>query len=751
MLESRGNNYSDSMQRTILSVALGLIFNIFAAPAWALNLGKGVLGSTLGQPLNFTVNVNSEPEEGITPECVRAEVFSGENKLAPGAVRITSDASGTPTQFTARVSTNSVIDEPVVTVAVALGCPTRATRRFVLFVDPPLVTFKAEVSADPAVQALPPESASEAPKPIIRSTTARSAGAGFATVPRGSAAPKRVTAAMASDAVLPPRRDTAPFAAVPEGSAASKPVPKRPPALVKAPTPAAVTPAPRLKLDPAPSMAITSAPAAASAAPSAEVLAANAASPTASASAVSNASQEVALSAALRVAALEESLQKLKTEAEASRKSIDALQATVRDANASRTPSSLVWVLAALCAALAVTVAALLWSQARRRRDPAWWKGNPAEPQASLGGHSISAENRSSRLTVDVSRSADSELAAPPLFESRRDFFAVASGSAPLTTPVFPTAPLVKPTANSSASAVALSAANSASSSSANAADSNSNLVTPEIGLPRELSVEELIDLEQQAEFFVVLGQDEAAIDLLMTNVRSTGGQSPMPYIKLLEIYRRSGNLDAYNRIRGRFNQRFKAVAPSAAADPTEGRVITEYPEILNELIAVWPTSSRAVGTLGRWLMRTDSDLPDSTLIFDFPAFSELLFLHSLARDLSAREPQAGANSGTSSTGGIDVLLPLAAQSVSAVSSLQAARISEASGSPAESSYDLDLDLSLALPLATSSTDAADAADTTAATDSTNADGARQSEHTNNNASAKSDFMSLNIDSRFQS
>ena len=38
----------------------------------------------------------------------------------------------------------------------------------------------------------------------------------------------------------------------------------------------------------------------------------------------------------------------------------------------------------------------------------------------------------------------------------------------------------------------------------------------PDDGAPRDVSVEELIDLEQQAEFFVVLGQDEAAIDLLM-------------------------------------------------------------------------------------------------------------------------------------------------------------------------------------------------------------------------------------------
>ena len=55
---------------------------------------------------------------------------------------------------------------------------------------------------------------------------------------------------------------------------------------------------------------------------------------------------------------------------------------------------------------------------------------------------------------------------------------------------------------------------------------------------PRELSVEELLDLEQQADFFIALGQEDAAVDLLMSHLRSAGGQSPLPYTKLLEIYR---------------------------------------------------------------------------------------------------------------------------------------------------------------------------------------------------------------------
>ena len=93
----------------------------------------------------------------------------------------------------------------------------------------------------------------------------------------------------------------------------------------------------------------------------------------------------------------------------------------------------------------------------------------------------------------------------------------------------------------------------------------------------RELSVEELIDLEQQADFFVVLGQEDAAIDLLMGHVRSSGGASPLPYLKLLEIYRRRGDQDAYERVRERFNRRFSAYAPDWNSDLVEGRTLDDY------------------------------------------------------------------------------------------------------------------------------------------------------------------------------
>ena len=159
--------------------------------------------------------------------------------------------------------------------------------------------------------------------------------------------------------------------------------------------------------------------------------------------------------------------------------------------------------------------------------------------------------------------------------------------------------------------------------------------------------MEELIDLEQQAEFFVVLGQDEAAIDLLMSHLRGTGGSSPLPYLKLLEIYRRRGDRDAYERIRERFNralQRLRArVGRRPAARPRARGLSADGGAAAGALV------DAAVGDaeLDALLFRREE--ADET--FDLPAYRELLFLYSMAREL--------AENVETDFGSIDLLLPL--------------------------------------------------------------------------------------------
>lgn len=164
---------------------------------------------------------------------------------------------------------------------------------------------------------------------------------------------------------------------------------------------------------------------------------------------------------------------------------------------------------------------------------------------------------------------------------------------------------------------------------------------------PRDVSAEELIDLEQQAEFFVVLGQDEAAIDLLVSHLRDSGGASPLPYLKLLDIYRRRGDRAAYERTRDRFNHRFNAHVPGWDAPAVEGRSLEDYPAVMHWLERVWPKPLDAMAELESLLFRKDGGE-----LFELPAYRELLLLYSLARDLLDSDT---GGAGTT----VDVLLPL--------------------------------------------------------------------------------------------
>ncbi len=166
---------------------------------------------------------------------------------------------------------------------------------------------------------------------------------------------------------------------------------------------------------------------------------------------------------------------------------------------------------------------------------------------------------------------------------------------------------------------------------------------------PRDVSIEELIDLEQQADFFVALGQDTAAIDLLVEHLRLTGGGSPLPYLKLMEIYHRMGEHAAYERTRSRFNERFNAYAPAWAEGLLKGRGLEDYPSVMPRLTQVWSRPLDAMAELEALLFRKSrGDL------FDLPAYREVLFLYALARDLFDRESVDAM--------GVDLLLPIHAQ-----------------------------------------------------------------------------------------
>ena len=563
----------------------------------ALGFGKTVGASTLGHPLNFTVMLRTDADaDDVAPEpaCVKAEVVAGDRPLLADGVQVRLERVPATGERRIRVSTSQVIDEPVVSITLRVGCPVNLTRNFVLFVDPP--TMLAQGGATDPV--------ADAPSAVVRgSALAAAAAEGSAgRTPLRPARPPAVKAPRHAEQAETPRR-RAQLALNTQPAAASAPIPKlRPPVQAKAPVAGRSV----LQLDPL--------EADASIAPPLRMATSLATSPdpARSASAVDAADPELSqrLRDQARVKALEEALRQSQEESQARQKALAEFDA--RSTQVSTRPpaqvadeSRLVYLLAALCALLAFAVGVLAWLRQRDRQRAAWWSaasalsvqpddgpaGESPSPDVSPSGPSASpAAARYPRLDVAVS-------GASPSMESSLHGFPLPGGGEVVA------------------------------------------------DVRRPMSAEELIDLEQQVEFFVVLGQDDAAIDLLMGHVRSTGGANPLPYLKLFEIYRRREEREPYERIRERFNRRFNAYAPEWGTDPEAGQELEAYPEVLTRLQVAWTSPSAAVALLDVLLFKRDAGPT-----FEVPAYRQLLFLYGTARELCEIDQPAPA---------VDLLLPI--------------------------------------------------------------------------------------------
>lgn len=604
-----------------------VLLPIAAEPAWSVGLGRVSDATVLGGPMDFSVALNLAPGEALSSGCVSAEVLVGESRIPSHQVHVFLQRSGDALVQALRVRTDARIDEPVATITLRLGCPVRLVRQFIALIDPPTLAdvpaaqangggqFLQDVQQDGSIAAqLRAATASvavpgdEPPRVALSANTPRSPGA--AVVPS-----KRRRTAMAQGSRSPSTEAASPLETKPVRTAGAAPVlaarptadggSRGPSGRKEAVAPAAVQPAAeptsRLSLDPpAPrvSSVVASAPAKAASAP--------------------KSSEDRALAEG-RLAALEASLNKLQAENEANKARMLALQARLQQAESARYANPLVFALLALV--LLMTTAVLFMFKRQRRlklQRPPWWDAS-----------------------VMPSSQADSSL------HSRFD------DPLPPMTPqdVWPTQPpplsRAKPAARPSpppaqAAAAPQSAASPTAPMPLAGGEPGLSLIPPR----RPVAVEELIDLEQQAEFFRVLGQEQSAIDLLMSHLRESGAGSPMPYLKLLDIHRRRGDRDHYERIRARFNERFSAYAPEWGADLGAGGSLENYPEVLSELQRLWVAPKQAMTRLEKLLFRHD----DADTTFELPAYLQLLFLFSVARDLAETEIDPST---------VDLLLPI--------------------------------------------------------------------------------------------
>jgi pilus assembly protein FimV len=595
----------------MLAAALG------SPGAWALGLGPVRAQAYLGQPLDATIVVQLAAGETLTDRCVSAAVTAGETVVPADQVTTTFVA---PPGFEARIRVRTwvAVDEPVVTVQVTAGCERAVTRQFTVFVDPPPTAVALEPAAPARSPDLPAMPAVEGRPPPPE---ARAAAGGVAPPPRPSgrrsagAVQRPAEPAAEAPAVATVDRSRAQaVAAAPTVQAPSETKAER--AQAQRSSTGAVARGegvPQLKLD---SAVVASA--------SGEAALARATQQKEEAMATAkiavDAAEAANAAAAQRVADVETQLTQARKELAEAKQAFERMRAE-QEAKASSLPDPYTIALAAACGVLLV-IAGLLFMRLRRtdeERLQAWLK-DPSR----------------------FSRHSEFDTVAP-VTQQFADFpRTVSPGVVP---PVAPPAPVATPPAIAPVRAAAHQDGAAPTRFGETQASSGDELEP--VPQPQDISIEELLDVEQQAEFFLVLGQDDAAVDLLNSHVMSSGGASPLPYLKLLEIFRRIDDPASYERTRKRFNARFNGVAPEWGADPNAGRSLDGYADVMRRLERVWPEPVDAMTELQTLLFRNDSNL-----LFDLPAYRDIMLLFTIARDLHD-------SSAKSSPVPVDVLLPL--------------------------------------------------------------------------------------------
>lgn len=162
-------------------------------------------------------------------------------------------------------------------------------------------------------------------------------------------------------------------------------------------------------------------------------------------------------------------------------------------------------------------------------------------------------------------------------------------------------------------------------------------------------AADELLDLQQQVDFLLLLGQHEAAAELLAG--RLTGGcSSAMPYLMLMELCQQRGEPEVFAELVRQFEQCFRTLAPSWSQSLARGRSLDACPSVIAHLQVVWAEPGAAMQMLQTVVAKGGGPGVQN---FDLPAFRDLLTLYSVARDLF----EAGLRSDD-----VDLMLPIESQ-----------------------------------------------------------------------------------------
>ena len=582
----------------------------------AMTLGRTRGAALIGRPLDLTVQVRLEPTDEASSACFDADVFHGETRVDASRVSVQFQPAAGAMDATVRIRSSAVVDEPVVTIYLRAGCLQKVTRRYVLLADYPTDTVApAPVQiVPPVVQAAPAAAAAPvtpAPTGPARAPAAVSPPA--AANAAGASAPAAEPAASTTAPPTPARRSPARAAA----AAANEPVPKvasaeRPATVVRRPAPPAPASRSRLKLDPL-DLLIERDPTLRS---STEMLTAPAENAQVRAQAAAlwraiNAQPQDILRDTQRMQALEADVKGLREQTVKNQASLNELRVQLHKAEGERYANGLVYSLLALLA-LALAGAGYLWQRSRNAvfSGQDWWRrGETAGGDPEQMGPDSLSPPAVPRKPGPSSRYQDSAGSVDVDLDVDESMFATLKTARPVVAPPEP-APRLVPVMD------------------------HSDFVASIPGSSRAVNAEELFDIQQQADFFISLGQHEQAIEVLKNHISDNVETSALAYLDLLKIYHSLSRRDEYDQLRDDFNKVFNAQVPVFDAYSDKSSGLEAYHNALARIESLWP-SPKVLEIIEESIFRKPGSGDGEA--FGLEAYRELLLLYAMAMDVVER------------------------------------------------------------------------------------------------------------------
>jgi hypothetical protein len=214
----------------------------------------------------------------------------------------------------------------------------------------------------------------------------------------------------------------------------------------------------------------------------------------------------------------------------------------------------------------------------------------------------------------------------------------------------------------------------------------------------RMVKAEELIDIQQQAEFFFSIGDTDQALAVLEAHVHDHVETSPVAWLDLLEAYHRMGRRDDYERIRREFHALFNAQVPDFDEYREESAGLEDYRRAMSRIVALWP-SPRVLSVIEESIFRKPGT--PGAEPFDLQAYRDLLLLYNIAKEVAKGSPADDDDSlpGRSGFHKTDIQgLPASDSSLTQSAPISAAPMSLSQIPPASPNVGLDIDLAALEP-----------------------------------------------------